>query len=59
MNEPKCPCVPTNILLSFVTSPFLLGLIAAKSLADTVIEMGEASEELFRGDRLPILNVRE
>lgn len=49
--------LPSTICLSLVTAPFILGTIAVSSLLTTLIELGEASEEIFRGDRLPLLNI--
>lgn len=45
-----------ELLLSLAAGPFLVGLIAQKVLAETLQEVGLLSEEIFRGDRLPILN---
>ncbi|MGK7873871.1 MAG: hypothetical protein AB4426_11330 [Xenococcaceae cyanobacterium] len=47
----------STILLSLATTPFILGMLAVQSLAQTLIEVGQASEEVFRGDRLPILHI--
>lgn len=44
------------IWVSLATSPFLIGVLTARSLTQALIELGKASEEVFRGDRLPILN---
>ncbi|MBE9166291.1 hypothetical protein IQ238_01655 [Pleurocapsales cyanobacterium LEGE 06147] len=49
------PLVPT-IWLSLVTSPFILGFLAVSFLSETSIQLGRASEELFRGTRLPVLH---
>jgi hypothetical protein len=48
-----------EILLSLTTAPFLFGMVAVKSLARRLEEIGQASEEVFRGDRLPVLHVPE
>jgi hypothetical protein len=48
-----------QISLSLLTTPVLFGLITLDVLTETVQELGEVSEEIFRGDRLPILNVSE
>lgn len=48
-----------TLWLSLVTSPFLLSLVALQSVVEGLIELGQASEEIFRGDRLPILNIPE
>lgn len=50
--------LPVNLenVLSFVTLPFLLGVMATDSVSESLIHLGQASEEIFRGDRLPLLN---
>ena len=48
---------PTDVLLSLSTAPVLLILIGSKALAELATELGQASEEVFRGDRLPILKI--
>jgi hypothetical protein len=56
MNSPKSlPLVPT-IWLSLVTSPFIIGFLAVSFLSETLTQLGRASEELFRGTRLPVLH---
>ncbi len=57
LKTPNQPLISSKILLSLATSPFLLSAIAAQSLVQTLIEVGQASEEVFRGDRLPVLPV--
>ncbi|USR91380.1 hypothetical protein NEA10_01145 [Phormidium yuhuli AB48] len=47
----------TRLLVGVATAPVLAGLWGAQTLFESTIALGEASEELFRGDRLPILNV--
>lgn len=49
------PLTPT-IWLSLVTSPFILGFLALNFLSETLTQLGRASEELFRGTRLPVLH---
>ena len=44
-----------HIYLSLVTFPLLVGLGVARPLTEGIIELGKLSEEVFRGDRLPIL----
>lgn len=55
MNPKNLPLGPT-IWLSLVTSPFILIFLAIGFLSETLTELGQASEELFRGTRLPILH---
>lgn len=50
------PGNPT-LWLSLATIPLLLFLLSAKALFDLMQQLGLASEELFRGDRLPIINL--
>jgi hypothetical protein len=49
--------LPLMLLLGSATMPLLLGLVAAKSLARLSQTVGGLSEEMFRGDRLPLLNI--
>lgn len=49
--------VSTEILLSLSTAPLLLILVGSRVLATALREMGQTSEEVFRGDRLPILRI--
>jgi hypothetical protein len=37
--------------------PLLLLLIGSKALAQWMQDMGQTSEEVFRGDRLPVLKI--
>lgn len=46
----------STLWVSLTTIPFLLGRITLESILDGLIEVGKASEEAFRGDRLPVLN---
>lgn len=45
-----------DVVVSMMTGPFLLGLIGARAIADGLTQLGLASEELFRGERLPTLH---
>jgi hypothetical protein len=47
--------MPTNIYLSLATFPVLVGLGVSFTLTKGIVELGRVSEEIFRGDRLPIL----
>jgi hypothetical protein len=48
-----------QIGLSCATFPLLLALGALPCLTKTLVELGEMSEEVFRGDRLPVLSFPE
>lgn len=51
--------VPTALLLSLGTIPVLALLVGGKAVLQVMREVGEASEEIFRGDRLPILETQD
>jgi hypothetical protein len=55
--KPSPPKLPTGILLSLSTAPFLLALLGSRAITRVLQEAGQASEELFRGDRLPVLKI--
>ena len=47
--------IPNDFLLQLGTGSLLLGLIGGKAVAQAARAIGQASEEVFRGDRLPVL----
>lgn len=49
----------TTLWLSLATSPFLLTYLGLRSVTQWLTEAGKNSEEVFRGDRLPVLNFPE
>jgi len=49
----------TEMALSLLTVPFLVGLVGARSLQEGLISIGEVSEEVFRGSRLPLLHLQQ
>lgn len=49
----------TTLWLSLATSPFLLAYLGLRSVSDWLTEAGLLSEEVFRGDRLPLLKFPE
>lgn len=53
------PEAGSRLLVSLATGPFLLGLVAGRALEHLLQDLGKASEELFRGDRLPVLPLEE
>jgi hypothetical protein len=44
------------LALSIATSPFILSILLLYLLSEFMTEFGKASEEIFRSERLPILN---
>jgi hypothetical protein len=47
--------IPSGLLIGAATVPMLAGIIAGKALAQIAQDLGQLSEEFFRGDRLPLL----
>jgi len=52
----QMPTMP-NLAVSVATVPVLVGLLGGHAIADILHQVGLASEELFRGERLPILAI--
>jgi hypothetical protein len=48
--------ISPDLLLSLATAPLLVGLLTSKAFAELIQDVGQASEEIFRGDRLPVLD---
>ncbi len=48
--------IAPSCLLQIGTVSILMLVMAQKATGEALISLGEASEELFRGDRLPMLN---
>lgn len=49
----------TNIVTSIVASTGILSIKAGLGIVESIIEVGKISEEIFRGDRLPVLQVNQ
>lgn len=45
-----------QLLLQLSTGPMLVAIVGGKAVAETLQAIGQASEEVFRGDRLPLLD---
>jgi len=56
MNSNTTPCFLTSFGLSLATSPFILALLTLYFITELMTEFGQASEEIFRPNRLPNLN---
>ena len=54
-SEKSAPLLPL-IGLSIATSPFIITILTLYLLADLMAEWGKVSEEIFRSERLPVLN---
>jgi hypothetical protein len=49
--------IPSELAIGALVPPVLLGLLAARMLSDVMTQAGLMSEQLYRGERLPTLNV--
>ncbi len=49
--------LPSSLLLGALVPPVLLGIMASKTLADILIQVGLITEQAYRGERLPTLNM--
>ncbi len=59
MTIPQSPStVPPQVLIALATVPFLGTLLVSNSIINLMGELGQLSEELFRGDRLPLLPLK-
>lgn len=47
--------IPPEVLVSLASGPLLLALLGSKAATQLLAEISQQSEELFRGDRLPLL----
>ena len=56
MKSNNTSCFLSFIGLSLATSPFIVALLAMYLLTEFMNELGKTSEEIFRAERLPILN---
>ncbi len=45
-----------EILVGLAVVPVLVGMVGVRAIVDGLQELGSLSEEIFRGDRLPILD---
>jgi len=57
--EPPGFSLDSEILVGLVTVPVLAGMLGVRALAKGLRDLGSLSEEIFRGDRLPILEFSE
>ncbi len=48
--------IPSSLLVSLAATPCLITIIALQTATELLERLGVASEEIFRGDRLPVLH---
>lgn len=51
----KSTTLAGDALLSIATIPLLAGVLTAKAIGSMMEGIGNVSEDIFRGDRLPVL----
>ena len=56
MKSNNSSCFLSLMGLSLATSPFIVTLLAVYLITEFMNELGRTSEEIFRAERLPILN---
>jgi len=56
VSEPDQLNISSDAQVAALTVPMLLLLVGSKAIAEGLENLGQASEEIFRGDRLPVLN---
>lgn len=56
MKSNNSPCLLSFLGLSVATSPFIVSVLTLYLLMDFMTELGKVSEEIFRAERLPLLN---
>lgn len=55
MNDKLDRTILTSIVLSIITPPVIIGQKLGSELLNLLEEIGKNSEEIFRGERLPLL----
>lgn len=51
--------IKPEIFLGMATGSLIFGLVVGSSLTQALRELSQATEEVFRGERLPILQFRD
>ena len=49
--------VSPSLLVSLAATPCLVAIVAIQSAGELLEQLGVMSEEIFRGDRLPVLHL--
>jgi hypothetical protein len=57
-SHPAIPqLVSPSLLVSLAATPCVLAFVAIRATSELLERVGRASEEIFRGDRLPVIHV--
>jgi hypothetical protein len=57
--KPQERGILNQLSLSLLTTPWLVSIMTLDAIVQGLKEIGEASEEVFRGTRLPVLHSLE
>jgi hypothetical protein len=57
MSVSSAPIVSPSLLVSIAATPWLVTIVTLKTASGLLEQLGLASEEIFRGDRLPVLHL--
>jgi hypothetical protein len=55
-SPPQISVVPPSVLVSLAATPWLATIVSIRAASELLERLGVASEEVFRGDRLPVLH---
>jgi hypothetical protein len=57
MSASSAPVVSPSLLVSIAATPWLVTIVTLNTASGLLEQLGLASEEIFRGDRLPVLHL--
>jgi hypothetical protein len=57
MSGSSAPIVSPSLLVSLTATPWLVIIVTLNTASGLLEQLGLASEEIFRGDRLPVLHL--
>ena len=57
MSVSSAPVVSPSLLVSLAATPWLAAIVTLNTANGLLEQLGLASEEIFRGDRLPVLHL--
>jgi hypothetical protein len=49
--------ISPSLLVSLAATPWLAAIVSMRAAGEFIEQLGLASEEVFRGDRLPVLHL--
>jgi hypothetical protein len=56
--QPTTPhLIAPSLLVSLAATPCVLAIVALRATSELLERVGQTSEEIFRGDRLPVIHV--